>query len=92
MEAQSTPLEGRQAGLVYELPAKAAPDARDSKKMTILRWIIFALVALDALAILWLLLRDGGRESEVWLAFLLLPVLILFLTALYFLLRLILAS
>ena len=56
--------------------------------MRIFGWIIIGLIALDVIAATAILLRDGGREKDVWFVFLTLPLLIVALTILYFILRL----
>ncbi|HEY0084677.1 MAG TPA: hypothetical protein VGB65_02080 [Allosphingosinicella sp.] len=55
--------------------------------MTVFRWIIYGLLALDAAGIAWLLLQDGGREAEVWFFFLQLPMLLIVLALVYLVLR-----
>jgi hypothetical protein len=55
--------------------------------VTIFRWIIFCLLALDVIGIAWMLLRDGGREADAWFFFLTLPLLLILLTIVYLVLR-----
>lgn len=51
--------------------------------MTVFRWIIHGLLALEAIGMVQLLLRDGGKEADAWLILLTLPLILIMLAAVY---------